>query len=140
MEMRQTAKGQCYCGAVQIQVTLPVSWVAHCHCSQCRRCHGAAFVTWFGVPHGRYTLNESAVSWFRSSEAAERGRCRECGTPMLFRSRRWPDELHVALAVMRDPIGQPPSMHVYYADRVAWVPLQPTEPCHATVPSEASSS
>ncbi len=135
---RVTAAGQCYCGALQIRVALPVNWVAHCHCSQCRHFHGAAFVTWFGVSHGHYSLDESAVTWFRSSESAERGRCSKCGTPMLFRSRRWPDELHIALAVMRESIGRQPDMHVYYADRVSWIPLQPAEPCHATLPAEDS--
>ena len=132
----QWAHGQCFCGAVQIAVELPVAWVAHCHCSMCRRYHGAAFVTWFGVCHGHYRLNEDAVTWFRSSDSAERGRCRQCGSALLFRSKRWPEELHIVLAAMTESVGCEPQMHVYYGDAVAWAGVQSTLPCHRTVPSE----
>ena len=136
----QWAHGQCFCGAVQIAVERPVAWVAHCHCSMCRRYHGAAFVTWFGVRHGHYRLNDEAVEWFRSSDSAERGRCRHCGSVLLFRSQRWPDELHIVLAAMTEPLGQEPQMHVYYGDKVDWLSVQTTLPCYRTVPSEANAS
>lgn len=101
----------------------------------CRRYHGAPLVTWLGVKHGHYRLNEAAVCWYRSSADAERGRCRACGSPLLFRSSRWPDELHVVLAALTDAIDQSPQLHVYYGDRVPWLPLQPTVPCYRTLPS-----
>jgi hypothetical protein len=130
------AHGQCFCGAVQITVDVPVAWVAHCHCSMCRRYHGAPFVTWFGVRHGHYRINDEAITWYRSSAEAERGRCKHCGSVLLFRSQRWPDELHITLAAMHEPVGREPQMHVYYGDRVRWAPLAPHEPCYRTVPSE----
>lgn len=43
------ANGRCLCGALQFSVRFPTKWVAHCHCTMCRRAHGAAFVTWFEV-------------------------------------------------------------------------------------------
>jgi len=132
------AKGQCFCGAVQFEVELPVKWVAHCHCSMCRRYHGAAFVTWFGVDADHYQLNDEQVVWYCSSAQAQRGRCRQCGSPLFFRSQRWPGELHIVLAAMREPIDQEPQLHVYYADRVDWVHLQPALPCYRTVPADDS--
>jgi len=41
-----TRTGGCSCGAVRYRVGMPPLWVAHCHCSMCRRAQGAAFVTW----------------------------------------------------------------------------------------------
>ena len=43
------ASGACLCRAVGFVATLPSRWVAHCHCSRCRRAHGAAFVTFVGL-------------------------------------------------------------------------------------------
>ena len=34
----------------------PTLFCAHCHCSMCRRNHGAAFVTWFGIARERLAL------------------------------------------------------------------------------------
>ena len=39
------ASGKCLCGAVRFRMRFPSKWVAHCHCTMCRRAHGAAFVT-----------------------------------------------------------------------------------------------
>lgn len=43
------ASGQCLCGEVHFQARLPSKWVAHCHCTQCQRSGGSAFVTWVGM-------------------------------------------------------------------------------------------
>lgn len=43
------AQAQCLCGDITLAATLPSLWAAHCHCSLCRRAHGAAFVTWVGM-------------------------------------------------------------------------------------------
>lgn len=48
-----TANAQCLCGDLKLEATLPSKWVAHCHCSLCRRAHGAAFVTWVGMDESR---------------------------------------------------------------------------------------
>ena len=37
--------GGCLCGDVRFTVDWPSKWIAHCHCSMCRRAHGAAYVT-----------------------------------------------------------------------------------------------
>ncbi len=128
--------GQCLCGDLQFQVGLPVQWVAHCHCSMCRRGHGAAVVTWFGVAPAQFTLLRGDVQWFRSSEQAERGRCAQCGSPLFFRSERWPDELHIVLAALNEPIAQQPQIHVYYADHVGWLTAADALPRYRTVPSQ----
>ena len=52
----RVAKGQCLCGAVQFEFDLPAKWCANCHCSMCRRAHGAPFVTWVGVEGDRFRL------------------------------------------------------------------------------------
>ena len=41
--------GRCECGRVQYQVDGEINDFSHCHCSQCRRLHGAAFASFGGV-------------------------------------------------------------------------------------------
>lgn len=134
--MEAQAHGRCLCGQIQFTVQLPVRWVAHCHCSLCRRGHGAGVVTWFGVAPAQFQLQRGEIVWFRSSEQGERGRCQHCGSPLFFRSTRWPDELHIVLAALNEPIAQLPQIHVYYADHVSWLPLADTLPRFRTLPSE----
>ncbi|MEH6461605.1 GFA family protein [Chitinimonas sp. JJ19] len=115
-------EGQCFCGAVRYRVTAAAKWCAHCHCSMCRQAHGAAFVTWFGVPLSAFCLSqgEAALQWFDSSHAAKRGFCKQCGTPMFFHGLRWADEMHIARASLRQGEVQHPSSHVFYDSHVSW--------------------
>ena len=50
--------GSCLCGGVRFTARLPSSFCGHCHCSMCRRSHGAGFVTWFAIPREQFSLDE----------------------------------------------------------------------------------
>ena len=42
--------GSCLCGAVAYEVDAPAGPIVHCHCSTCRKTHGAAFSTVMPAP------------------------------------------------------------------------------------------
>ncbi len=42
-------RGSCLCGVVRFEVDEFLPQVAHCHCSMCRKFHGAAYATIAGV-------------------------------------------------------------------------------------------
>ena len=117
------ARGSCLCGAVRFRADLPSKWVAHCHCTYCRRAHGAPFVTWVGFPSGQFSLEPGSESptWYESSADAKRAFCPRCGSPMFFQSARWPGEVHVARALFADPLDREPSAHVFFENHVPWL-------------------
>ncbi|HSN70239.1 MAG TPA: GFA family protein [Steroidobacteraceae bacterium] len=118
----QTVDGGCLCGQVRFRIGLPTLWAAHCHCTLCRRAHGAAFVTWVGVAAERFAVVAGAQGLVRypSSPGAVRTFCGRCGSTLFFQSTRWPGEVHVVLANLDGPIDREPDAHVYWADHVAW--------------------
>lgn len=118
------AHGRCLCGAVRFKATLPPEWVAHCHCTRCQRAHGAALVTWAGFASDRVELTDPQqhLRWYVAPETgAQRGFCDCCGSPMFFRSERWPGELHIARALFEEPLGREPQAHVFYETHVPWL-------------------
>ena len=117
--------GGCLCGAVRFSAAFPTLFCAHCHCAWCRRAHGAAFVTWFGVPAAAFSITRGSdrIVWFRSSPQSERGFCGVCGSTLLFRSSLAPGEMHVALACADGPIDRAPSVHIFDEARVPWITL-----------------
>lgn len=115
--------GSCLCGAVRFRVQPPTLWCAHCHCTLCQRAHGAAFVTWVGVPAGQISMDEARLQWHKSSAQAERGFCRDCGSSLFFRSERWPGEIHVTRANFHGGIDREPEAHAYYESHVPWARL-----------------
>ena len=118
----ETAKGKCLCGAVSFEAKLPSKWIAHCHCTMCRRASGAAFVTWVGVEETGCTVSDpqDVFRRYRSSAEGERGFCSRCGSSFWFRSSRWPGEVHLTLANFDTPLDRAPQAHAFYDNHVDW--------------------
>ena len=115
--------GSCFCGAVRFSAQLPSLFCGHCHCSMCRRSHGAGYVTWFAVPRDHLLLEsgEADLARFRSSDHGTRSFCGRCGSSLFCESTRHPDQVDIVLANMHGPIDRPPQFHIYFDDRVEWV-------------------
>ncbi|MEZ4294432.1 MAG: GFA family protein [Polyangiaceae bacterium] len=123
--MSTSVEGSCLCGALRFQVTLPVKWCAHCHCTMCQRAHGAPVVTWIGLPSEamKWLAGEDHARFYRSSSDSERGFCDLCGSTLFFRSERWPGEIHIVRTAIQADIGQPPAVHVFYDSHAPWLTL-----------------
>ncbi len=121
----RSVTGSCLCGAVSFELEFPSKWCGHCHCSQCRRAHGAGYVTWAGFDSDNFRLirGDHHLAWYKSSPEARRGFCRDCGSPMLFESDRWPGETHVALGCLEGPLDREPAGNVFFDTHVDWMPI-----------------
>src|SRR5207249_9012133 len=51
-------EGSCCCGRVRFRVTGPFGTFSHCHCTDCRKSHGAAFASYIGIARARFTFLE----------------------------------------------------------------------------------
>lgn len=117
------ASGKCFCGTVRFEASGTPKWVAHCHCTMCRRAHAAGYVTWVGYPKEAMRLVSGAdnISTYRSSPPASREFCRTCGSQLFFRHDAYADEVHIPLALFDRDIGMKPRAHIYFSDRAEWV-------------------
>ncbi len=122
--------GGCSCGGVRFEATLPSRFCAHCHCQNCRRAHGAAFVTWVGFPDGQFrvTTGQDRLTRFVTDTGATRSFCSRCGTTLLYEGPRWEGEVHVARAVIDDKIDRDPKLHVYVDHGADWWPISDALP------------
>ena len=125
MENGNKVNGSCFCGTITFSADLPSKWCAHCHCSMCRKAHGAGYVTWTGFEQDRVNIGSGTdqLAWYDSSPGAQRGFCRKCGSTMFFRSERWADELHIALGCIDDEIDRQPQANVFFDRHVEWMPI-----------------
>ena len=115
-------EGACLCGAVRFAARPPTLFCAHCHCCFCRGAHGAAFVTWVGVPEERFRIleGEDRLTWYASSNQGRRGFCSTCGSTMFYTSSLCPGEVHIARANVESRIDREPELHVFFDSRVDW--------------------
>ena len=118
-----TVRGACLCGAVRFEVGLPTMFCAHCHCSMCRRAHGAGYVTWIGVPYERFRVlaGEERLVRYRSSDHGTRTFCGTCGSTLFCASTNHPAWIDIVLANLEGEIDRAPAAHFYFDDRAGWV-------------------
>ena len=122
MSSENKVQGSCFCGNVKFVVEAPTLFCAHCHCSMCRRSHGAGFVTWFGVPYEQFSIlsREQSLVHFQSSSHGRRGFCGRCGSTIFCESEKHPERIDIVLANMHNAIDRKPEFHVYFDDRAEW--------------------
>ena len=115
-------RGGCLCGTVRFIVTMPTLFCGHCHCSMCRRNHGASYVTWIAVARAQLSVDtgRDQLTRYQSSEHGSRDFCRRCGTSLFCESSRHPEVVDIPLANMDGPIDREPESHIYFDDRAAW--------------------
>jgi hypothetical protein len=115
---------------VRFAFDLPTTFCVHCHCTMCRRAHGAGYVTWIGVPVEQFRLlkGKATLERFRSSDHGTRSFCRACGSTLFCESTSHPEKIDIVLANVDGEIDRTPQAHVYFSDRVDWIPAEPVLP------------
>jgi hypothetical protein len=91
----------------------------------CRRNHGAAYVTWFGVSNEQFEVDKGSDALVRyvSSEHGTRTFCSHCGSSLFCDNTEHPDHIDVVLANMHGEIDKAPQFHVHFDSRAEWVAI-----------------
>ncbi len=84
MSEHAKGKGHCLCRSVQITAEAVSGKVGACHCDTCRKWCGGPFMAVDCGTEVFFQGNEN-ITIFDSSEWAERGFCKNCGTHLFYR-------------------------------------------------------
>lgn len=115
--------GSCLCGSVRYRVEGGFQRVTHCHCSMCRKSHGAAFATYATVSTSQLSIEDATgtLTWYCSSPTAERGFCTGCGASLFWRDEaREPGLVAFSLGTVDTPIGQIEIRDIFVESRADW--------------------
>ncbi|MDJ0825065.1 MAG: GFA family protein [Rhodobacter sp.] len=77
--------GHCLCGAVRYTLSDAPEGYGACHCEMCRRWTGGIELGLQVMPGGVTWVGEENIQTYQSSDWAERGFCRTCGSNMFWR-------------------------------------------------------
>jgi hypothetical protein len=130
-------RGSCLCGGIRYQVTGPLTNPLNCHCSMCRKAHGAAFRSRAGVRAAdfRWLSGEELLTWYESSPGNHRGFCCQCGSPMLSRFDFKRSVYGLPLGALDDDPNIKPGMHVFVANKAPWHDITDDLPQHMELPT-----
>ena len=115
-----TIKGSCLCGRVRYEINGELFHVTHCHCSMCRRQHGAAFATYaqFRPDEFKWTAGEDLVKVYETPDKAGWCFCRECGSSLAGTDRG--EITSVTLGSVEGDPGVKPQAHIFAGSKACW--------------------
>lgn len=121
------ANGSCLCGTVKFRTGGDVTDMSHCHCSMCRKFHGAAFATYFSVSELTILSGSEAIGTYESSPGFSRTFCTQCGSPLPEQSES-SNEFFVPAGLMDDDPGVRPVSHIFTESKAGWYSISDNLP------------
>jgi hypothetical protein len=131
-------EGRCLCGRVAFAIEA-VGALGHCHCSMCRKAHGAAFASWAVVPVSafRWRAGEATLTHYRSSPEIDRTFCPTCGANAPAPS---PDgkSMYVPAGLLDGEVATKAQYHIFVGSKAPWWEITDTLPQFAEFPPQGS--
>ena len=124
-------EGGCSCGAVRYRLTSEPLFVHCCHCLNCQRQTGSAFVVNLLIEADRVEVvsgGPEPVDVPRDDGSSQRiYRCPTCRVA-LFSEYSSPKLRYVRAGTLDEPRGVEPDVHIFTRSKVGWVRLPESVP------------
>ncbi len=126
-------EGSCLCGAIRYEIDGDLLLMGHCHCSMCRKAHGAAFGTYATVPWENFRMlaGEDQVVAYESSPGVKRTFCGTCGSTLQFIPQDRPN-FGLAVGTLDTDPGMKPTYQIWTKDKAPWWHLEEGLESHET--------
>ncbi len=119
--------GGCLCGAVRYVVKGKLRGIVNCHCAMCQKLHGN-----FG-PHSKAKksnisiTNNKGLAWYKTSEIAERGFCKLCGSSLFWQPFQM-DSTGIIAGTLDDSASLKTIGHIFVAEKAKFYDINDAHP------------
>ncbi len=133
MTKENQVQGKCFCGKYRYTITGTPHRVVHCHCGNCRRSVGAAYVTWVVIKRSQYTINDKPRVHTATNRSI-RSFCEKCGSSLTYSHPNRPEFMDVTAGTVNHPDKLSPDWHILGKRKVEWVKLHDNLPFYENYP------
>jgi hypothetical protein len=123
MAIQEPYRGSCLCGAIQYEVDIIEPRMAHCHCTMCRKFHGAAFASFAEAKadNFRWLQGEEQLLAYTGNNNSIRRFCKTCGSSMTFQpSFDNGGLIEFTLGTLDSDINDKPDAHIFLNYKANW--------------------
>jgi hypothetical protein len=128
----ESFEGGCACGAVRYRLASRPMFIHCCHCRDCQRQTGSAFVLNALIEADRITLMSGEPRAVAvptdSGRPHDIYRCSLCQTAVWSDYGRRPGLRFVRIGTLDDPAAFTPDVHIYTRSKLPWVVLPDSVP------------
>jgi hypothetical protein len=120
--------GGCACRAIRYRVTEKPLIVHACHCRDCQRHTGSAFVINLWIERDFVETDESRLQRYRLTAGSGNSHdvyyCPDCGTRLWSQFEAVPgDTIMLRAGTLDDPASVVPDVHIFTRSKLPWVRL-----------------
>ena len=137
LDNRPAYSGGCQCGAVRFHVEGALGDASVCHCRMCQKASGNFYLPLVSVRDAKLAWTRGEPKRFRSSSAAWRGFCAECGTPLTYEA---PDGVALAIGAFDTPEEIAPTVQWGVEAKLPYVDGVPNLPAEETMADQEAAS
>lgn len=132
----QKLSGCCLCEEIAYEISGELGPIFQCHCSKCRRWHGAAFRTraTISAEQFRWIKGQNLLSRYYSSEFVVKHFCSVCGSNLISTYDNEPDKIGVPLGGLDQAPSNEPEGHIFVGSKSPWVKITDDLPQYDTWP------
>lgn len=114
--------GKCLCEKVSYEIDGELGPIYNCHCSKCRRWHGAAFRTRASIntDQFKWLSGEAYLAKYKSSDTVTKYFCSNCGSPLISTYENRPSVLGIPLGGLEQAPKNIPEAHIFVASKSPW--------------------
>jgi hypothetical protein len=129
----ENLSGGCACGAIRYKLTASPLIVHACHCRDCQRVTGSAFVVNIWIERKFVETDSPAPKTFRLAGGSGKPHdvffCGECGVYIWSRYHGAPgDFLFVRAGTLDNPDAVQPDVHIFTRSKLPWLNLPADRP------------
>lgn len=118
-------KGSCLCRGIEYEISGDVGNITHCHCTTCRKAHGAAFssVAAVKIKDFNFVSGEELLKSFESSVDKKRYFCSNCGSH-IYAHRKETEHFILRLGTLDDDPKVRPANHIWVSLKAPWYSIE----------------
>jgi hypothetical protein len=108
-----------------------------CHCKQCQKAQGGAFVAVAPVRSADFQITQGALylKEFRASSNKARVFCGECGSPLYSARDDRPEVKRLRIGTLDAPVSPRKRYHAWVSSKAAWFELADELPKFPELPA-----
>ena len=130
--------GGCLCGAVRYESSGDPLFSLQCHCRDCQRETGTAYVAAVRVPSAEFRITQGApkryITTSDSGNQIARVFCGDCGSPLYVQVATRPDLVGIRVGSFDDPSWFRPEADIFVKSAQPWDYMNPDLPKHPSYP------
>ncbi|AUH52368.1 aldehyde-activating protein [Chromobacterium sp. ATCC 53434] len=129
--MNSKYTGQCLCGEIRYAVDVEPLFMGNCHCKDCQRSSGGAFIPAMLFPEQAVVVSGEAKFFETTADSGNthsRGFCPHCGSQLFARFGSIPGMLGVKAGTLDDSSRYAPKLDFHVASAAPWDFMNPKLP------------